>query len=50
MKEVYFSSMDDLTRCIESEGGKEVMAHASKISTGGPPLLLICEEESFLYW
>jgi uncharacterized protein (TIGR02118 family) len=50
MKEVYFSSLDDLTRCIESEGGQEVIAHAAKISTGGAPLLLICEEESFLYW
>src|ERR1700680_1673981 len=47
MKEVYFSSMDNLNRCIESEGGKEVMAHAIKISTGGQPLMLICEEESF---
>jgi uncharacterized protein (TIGR02118 family) len=50
MKEVYFSSMDDLTKCIESDGGKEVSAHGSKISTGGQPLILICEEESFLYW
>ena len=50
LKEVYFSSMDDLTKCIESEGGKRVMAHAAQISTGGPPLMLICEEESFVYW
>lgn len=50
MKEVYFSSMGDLTKCIESDGGKEVMEHAIKISSGGPPLVLICEEESFLYW
>jgi len=26
------------------------VAHAAKISTGGPPLLLVCEEESFVYW
>ena len=50
MKELYFSSMDDLTKCVESQAGKEVMEHAAKISTGGPPLLLICEEESFVYW
>lgn len=50
MGEVYFSNMDDLTRCVESEAGKEVIAHAAKISTGGPPLLLICEEEAFMYW
>ena len=48
--EVYFSSMDDLTKCIESDAGKEVISHAQTISTGGPPLILICEEESFVYW
>ena len=42
--------MDDLEACIESEPGKEVIAHAQTISTGGPPLILICEEESFVYW
>ena len=50
MIEVHFSSMDDLTKCVESEGGKEVVEHATKISTGGPPLMLICEEESFVFW
>jgi len=50
LKEVYFSSMDDLTKCIESDGGKRVMEHAKQISTGGQPLMLICEEESFVYW
>jgi uncharacterized protein (TIGR02118 family) len=50
MAEVHFSSMDDLTKCVESDGGKEVVAHATKISTGGPPLILICEEESFVFW
>jgi len=48
--EVHFSSMDELKRCLQSEGGQEVVAHAVKISTGGPPLLLVCEEESFVYW
>jgi uncharacterized protein (TIGR02118 family) len=48
--EVHFSSMDDLTKCVESEAGKEVVEHATKISTGGPPLMLICEEESFVFW
>jgi hypothetical protein len=48
--EVHFSSMDDLNRCLQSEGGQEVVAHAAKISTGGAPLLLVCEEESFVYW
>jgi uncharacterized protein (TIGR02118 family) len=48
--EAYFSSMGDLETCIESEGGKEVIANAHAISSGGPPLILICEEESFVYW
>ncbi len=48
--EAYFASMAELQSCIESEGGKEVIAHAQKLSSGGPPLILICEEESFVYW
>jgi uncharacterized protein (TIGR02118 family) len=48
--EVYFSSMNDLTTCIESDVGKEVLAHANEISSGGPPLVLICEQESFVFW
>lgn len=48
--EVHFSSLEDLNKCLESEGGQEVVAHAAKISTGGAPLMLICEEESFVYW
>jgi len=48
--EVHFSSLEDLTKCLESEGGHAFMAHAEKISTGGAPLMLICEEESFVYW
>ena len=48
--EAYFPSMDELNACIESDGGKEVIAHAQEISTGGAPLFLICEEEAFVYW
>lgn len=48
--EAHFSSMDDLNKCLESEGGQEVIAHATKISTGGQPLMLVCEEESCVYW
>jgi uncharacterized protein (TIGR02118 family) len=50
LAEAYFSSMPDLQTCIESDAGKEVIAHAQTISSGGPPLILICEEESFVYW
>ena len=48
--EVYFSSMDELQRIMEADGGKEVIAHAQSISSGGPPLVLFCEEEAFVYW
>jgi uncharacterized protein (TIGR02118 family) len=48
--EVYFSSMGELQTIIDSDGGKEVIAHAQSISSGGQPLVLICEEESFVYW
>jgi uncharacterized protein (TIGR02118 family) len=48
--EVYFPSMNDLNACIESDAGKEVIANAQAISSGGPPLILICEEEAFVYW
>ena len=48
--ELYFPSLNDLNACIESDAGKEVIAHAQAISSGGPPLFLICEEEAFVYW
>jgi uncharacterized protein (TIGR02118 family) len=50
LAEAYFSSMNDLNACVESDGGKEVIAHAQSISSGGQPIILICEEESFVYW
>ena len=37
--EVYFPSMQALEACAASEGGKEVLANAVKISSGGAPHL-----------
>jgi uncharacterized protein (TIGR02118 family) len=48
--EIYFSSMSDLQASMESDGGKEVAAHANTISSGGPPIVLFGEEEAFVYW
>jgi uncharacterized protein (TIGR02118 family) len=48
--ESYFSSMADLQTCMDSDAGKEVIAHAQSISSGGQPLVLFCEEEAFVYW
>ena len=50
LAELHFSSMDDLNNCLQSAGGQEVVANAVQISTGGPPILLICTEESYVYW
>jgi len=48
--EAHFSNINDLNKCLESEGGKEVLAHAAAMSSGGAPIVLVCEEESFIYW
>ena len=45
--EIYFPSMHALEACAASEDGREALAHAVKISSGGPPIFLIAEEESF---
>ena len=45
--EVHFPSMEALQRCAESTGGKETLAHAVKISSGGPPVIMIAEEDTF---
>ena len=45
--EVYFPSMQDLETCLNSPGGQETAQHAVDISTGGAPLFLIAEDESF---
>ncbi len=50
LAEIHFSSMADLTACTESDGGKQVLDNAVKLSTGGTPILLVCEEQSFVYW
>jgi uncharacterized protein (TIGR02118 family) len=47
--EVYFPSMSALEACAKSAGGKQVLDHAVKISTGGPPVILVAEEETFTF-
>jgi len=41
--------MQPLEACAPSDGGKETLAHAVKISSGGPPIFLLAEEESFTF-
>lgn len=47
--EVHFPSMEALQACAASPGGKETIGHAAKISSGGPPVILIAEEQSFTF-
>jgi uncharacterized protein (TIGR02118 family) len=47
--EVHFPSMEALQACAASEGGKQTLGHAVQISSGGPPVMLIAEEESFSF-
>ena len=47
--EIYFPSYEALERCAQSEGGKEVLAHAVKISSGGAPIFMVAEEETFTF-
>lgn len=47
--EVHFPSMEALQACAASQGGKETLAHAASISSGGPPIILIGEEEVFTF-
>lgn len=45
--EIHFPSMQVLQACAASEGGKQVLANAISISTGGSPVVLVAEEETF---
>jgi uncharacterized protein (TIGR02118 family) len=47
--EIYFPSLAALEACAQSEGGKETVAHAVKISTGGTPIFLVAEAETFTF-
>jgi uncharacterized protein (TIGR02118 family) len=47
--EVHFPSMEALMACAASAGGKETLGHAAQISSGGPPVFMIAEEESFSF-
>src|SRR5258705_13726334 len=47
--EAHFPSMEALQRCAESAGGKESLANAVKSSSGGPPVIMIAEEDTFIF-
>lgn len=43
--ELYFDSMEALQGAVASPGGQAAVAHAMEISTGGPPVVLIGEDD-----
>ena len=45
--EIHFPTMEALQKCVESEGGKQTVAHAVSISSGGAPIFLVAEEETY---
>jgi uncharacterized protein (TIGR02118 family) len=47
--EVHFPTMQALEACAGSPGGKKTLAHAVRISSGGPPLIMIAEEDTFTF-
>jgi len=47
--EIHFPSMEALQTCAASQGAKETIAHAVSISTGGSPIFLVAEEETFTF-
>jgi uncharacterized protein (TIGR02118 family) len=47
--EVHFPSREALDASVASPGAQETIAHAVRISSGGPPTLMIAEEETFTF-
>jgi uncharacterized protein (TIGR02118 family) len=44
--ELYFDSHDSLQSAAASAGGQATVGHAVEISTGGPPLVMIAEDDT----
>ena len=47
--ELHFASMESLQACAASQGGRETIAHAASISSGGPPVIMVAEEQSLTF-
>ena len=48
MAELYFPSMEALKAAAGSELGQKAVAHGMSISTGGPMVILIAEEQTHM--
>ncbi|HEV2021966.1 MAG TPA: EthD family reductase, partial [Terriglobales bacterium] len=47
--EIHFPSRQALEACAATPGAQETVAHAIRISTGGAPIIMIAEEETFTF-
>lgn len=45
VSDVTFPSLEALEACAASVGGKEALANAASISTGGPPVILVVTDD-----
>jgi uncharacterized protein (TIGR02118 family) len=45
ISDVSFPSLDALQACAASQGGKEALAHAASISTGGQPVIMVVADD-----
>jgi len=45
ISDVTFPSIDVLKACAMSDGGKEALAHAASISSGGQPTLMVVVDD-----
>jgi uncharacterized protein (TIGR02118 family) len=45
ISDVSFPTLDVLQACATSKSGKEALAHAASISTGGPPVVLVVTDD-----
>jgi uncharacterized protein (TIGR02118 family) len=47
--EIHFPTIEALQACAASDGGKQTIANAVAISSGGAPIFLVAEEETFVF-
>ena len=46
MSDVSFPTLEALKACAGSEGGKQALAHAASISSGGAPMLMVVTDDA----
>ena len=47
--EIHFPTVEALQACAASDGGQQTIANAVAISSGGAPIFLVAEEETFVF-